>query len=210
MLGGLCVITAEGLVPGRTHQDVARAAVEGGAAMVQFRDKVGNGRRLYEVAAAIRRITLGAGVLFIVNDRLDVALAVGADGLHVGNEDIPPQVARRLLPPGAILGVSAATPEEALEAEGAGADYVGVGPIFATATKPDAGEAVGPERIAAVRAVTKLPILAIGGITAENAALAISAGASGVAVIASVAAAPDMLAEVRRLRAVAQGPGGPP
>jgi thiamine-phosphate diphosphorylase len=178
--------------------------------MVQFRDKVGNGRRLYEVAAAIRRITLGAGALFIVNDRLDVALAVGADGLHVGNEDIPPQVARRLLPPGAILGVSAATPEEALEAEGAGADYVGVGPIFATATKPDAGEAVGPERIAAVRAVTKLPILAIGGITAENAALAMSAGASGVAVIASVAAAPDMLAEVRRLRAVAQGLGGPP
>lgn len=190
--------------PGRGHLEVARAALAGGATLVQLRDKGATAAALFRLAAALLPLCRQAGVPLVVNDRLDVALAAGADGVHLGQDDLPAAEARRLLGPDRILGVSAATPAEARAAEQAGADYVGVGPVFPTATKPDAGEAVGLKALAAVRAAVAIPVLAIGGITAANAGAAVAAGADGVAVISAVSRAPDMAAAVRDLaRAVA-------
>ncbi|MGC8834846.1 MAG: thiamine phosphate synthase, partial [Armatimonadota bacterium] len=110
MISGICIITAEGLVHGRTHLDVAKAAVEAGADIVQLRDKTATTRKLFEAACRIRELTRGTRTRFVVNDRLDIALAAEADGVHIGDEDLPPEVARRILGPNAIIGVSAATP----------------------------------------------------------------------------------------------------
>jgi len=207
MLKGVCVITAAGLVPGRSHVDVAKAAVEAEAEMLQFRDKESDTRALYDTALEIRRITRGTRTLFIVNDRVDIALAVGADGVHVGDRDLPVEVARRLMGPDAVIGASAATAEEAVLAARAGASYLGVGPMFRTASKADAGEPVGPGRIAEVKAVVGIPVLGIGGIDLTNAQAVMAAGADGVAVISAAAGAADMVAAVRHLRRIASGGG---
>jgi thiamine-phosphate pyrophosphorylase len=184
--------------------EVARLAIQGGATLIQLRAEQ---RSTYEqvlLARALRDVTQEHGVPLIVNDRVDVALAVGADGVHVGHpgvEDLPPELARQLLGPEAIVGVSVATPEEATATAARGASYLSVGPIFATASKGDAGAAVGPERLTAVRAAIRLPLCAIGGITAANAALAIAAGADGVAVMSAVTMTADPMAATQRLAA---------
>jgi thiamine-phosphate pyrophosphorylase len=165
--------------------------------MVQLRDKSANARELCRLAQEIREVTRDSETLFIVNDRADIALVADADGLHVGPEDLPWAEARRLLGPGKILGVSAATPEEIREAEAAGADYLGVGPAYATGNKPDAGDAIGPEGVRRIVNATKLPVLAIGGITPENAPPIWRTGAAGIAVIGAVAGAEDMAAAIR-------------
>ena len=186
----LYVITDEQVSRGRSHLEVAEAAILGGADVVQLRDKTASGGRLYQVALVLRRLTREARIPFLVNDRLDIALATDADGVHLGQNDLPASVARRLLGPGRILGVSAETAEEAVRAEKDGADYLGVGPVFeARGTKSDAGEPVGLERIVRIRRQCGLPIVAIGGIDAENARLVREAGADSAAVISAVAAA---------------------
>jgi thiamine-phosphate pyrophosphorylase len=201
----LYVITDERLAGGRSHEEQARAALEGGAGIIQLRDKVSSSLRLYEAAVAIRQLTRAAGALLIVNDRVDIALAANADGVHVGPDDLPVAVARRLLP-GRIVGASAGTVEEAIVAERDGADYLGVGAVYeARSSKADAGAPVGPERVAAIRAAVRLPIVGIGGIKRENAAPVIAAGADGVAVITGVVAAPDIAAAARELIGVVQG-----
>lgn len=198
----LYVITDETLGGGRSHEEQARAALAGGAGVIQLRDKSAASRRLYEAAAAIRALTRPAGALLIVNDRIDIALAADADGVHVGPDDLPVAVARRLLP-GKIVGASAGTVEEAIAAERDGADYLGVGAVYeARGSKADAGAPVGPERVAAVRAAVRLPLVGIGGIKAANAAPVIAAGADGVAVITGIVAAPDIAAAARELLAV--------
>lgn len=184
---------------GRPLEQCVEAALRGGATAIQLREKHLSTRQLVELASALLPVVRHYGVPFIVNDRVDVALAVDADGVHLGTDDMPVELARRLLGPQRIIGASVESPEEALQAERAGADYLGVGPIFATTTKPDAGEPKGPELLAAVRRVTRLPIVAISGVTAQNAPLAIRAGADGVAVISAVMAAPDVEAATRRL-----------
>ena len=185
---------------GRTHEQVARAALRGGATAVQLRDKQATGRELLQWARQLRDLTRAAGVLFLVNDRVDVALAVHADGVHVGQEDVPVADARQLMGPGRVVGASAGNVEEALQAEQASADYLGVGPVFPTATKPDAGEAIGVDGLRRIVQAVRLPVVAIGGIPADNAGQAIRAGAVGVAVISAVAAADDMVAATRQLR----------
>jgi thiamine-phosphate pyrophosphorylase len=148
----------------------------------------------------MRDLTRAAGALLIVNDRLDVALAAEADGLHVGPDDLPVAVARRLLRPGMILGASAGTVEEAIAAERDGADYLGVGAVYeARGSKADAGAPVGPARVRAIRGAVRIPIVGIGGIKAENATAVIEAGADGVAVITAVVAAPDIAAAAARI-----------
>jgi thiamine-phosphate diphosphorylase len=205
----LYVITDERLGRGRSHLRIAEEAIRGGADVIQLRDKEASGGRLYEIALALRNVTREANVPFIVNDRLDIALAVGADGVHVGRDDLPASVVRRLLGPGRILGVSAETAEEAVAAEADGADYVGVGPIFeARGTKEDAGEPVGLSRIAQVRSRCRLPIVAIGGITAENARRVREAGADAAAVISAVAAADDIARAARELKLRLEGGAG--
>ena len=186
------VITDPGLSRGRGHVQVVTEAIRGGATVVQLRDKRAGGRELVEVGRALRQITREAGVLFIVNDRVDVALAVEADGVHVGQDDIPADIARRLIGAKMILGVSVADVQEASKAKADGADYLGIGAIYATATKSDAGAAIGPAVIADIKRAVDLPAVGIGGINIHNAAEVIQNGADGVAVISAVVGAPDV------------------
>ena len=197
------VITDPDLSRGRTPEEVCARAIEGGADVVQLRDKGAFSRRLYEAALRMRELTRKAGVLFIVNDRVDIALAADADGVHLGTDDFPVSEARRLLEPGKIIGASASTPEEARRAEAEGADYLGVGAMFeARTTKADAGAPIGPGAISTIKKHTNLPIVGVGGIKHSNAAEVISAGADGVAVISAVVTADDIAAAVRELKRI--------
>ena len=189
----LIVVTDPDCGAGRTVLDVVGAALRGGAPAIQLRMKDAAAREMTELARALLAETRAAGALLFINDRVDVALAVGADGAHVGQDDLPVAAARQIAPPGFLLGVSAESAQLARAAEGDGADYVGVGPVYATGSKADAGDAVGPGRIAQVVAAVRIPVVGIGGITIENAPPVIHAGAVGIAVISAVmrAAAPE-------------------
>jgi len=174
------------------------AVLAGGCRLVQLRDKHTPLAELYAVARALSERCRQAGALFIVNDRADLALAVGAGGLHVGQDDLPAAVARRILPVGMVLGVSTHDPEQAQQALADGADYVAVGSIFPTGTK--AGfQLVGPDLVRKLRPEIPVPLVGIGGITADNAAAVIEAGADAVAVISAVCAADDPEAATRGL-----------
>ena len=198
----LYVITDETLAGGLSHAEIARRAVAGGADVIQLRDKDSPSRDLLRAGREIRAITTAAGALFLVNDRLDVALACSADGVHLGQDDISPAVARQLAPPDFIIGVSAGSTSEARIAEAQGADYVVVSPVFATGSKADAGPGLGLGCIRKMRAAVRIPVLAIGGIGPGNAADVIRAGADGIAVISAVVAAPDIAKAARELRAI--------
>ncbi|MFA0758101.1 MAG: hypothetical protein PVTTEEND_001911 [Candidatus Fervidibacter sp.] len=203
-IAGLYVITDRFVNPHRSHIDLARAAVEGGASVVQLRDKTATTRQLLEWAQTIRQLTWRTATLFLVNDRVDIALAVDADGVHVGDEDLPVPIARRLLGAGKIIGRSVANEEEALRALSEGADYVSIGSVFRTATKPDAGEPVGLSMVRRVRQVLPpdYPLVAIGGITLQNAPLVWEAGADAIAVISAIANAENPLEAVQQFVAL--------
>ena len=204
----LYVITDEKVSRGRSHLQVAEAAIRGGADVLQLRDKESSGGRLYRVAVQLRKLTRDARISFIVNDRLDIALAADADGVHVGRDDLPASVVRDIMGPGRILGVSVETVEEAILAEKDGADYLGVGPVFeARGTKPDAGAPLGLDSIARIRRNCRLPIVAIGGIDAENARKVREAGADAAAVISAIVAADDIAQAARRLKRILDGTG---
>jgi thiamine-phosphate pyrophosphorylase len=196
----LYVITDPALSLGRSHAEIARAALEGGADAVQLRDKSSTGCNLSRWSREIQPLARKLGAVFMVNDRVDVALVAEADGAHVGQDDLPAREARRLLPRPRILGVSAGSLDEARRAEKDGADYVGIGPVFPTPTKPDAGKALGLERFAAIAAAVSIPVVAIGGITVENVASVFAAGAAGAAVVSAVVSAEDMAAAARALK----------
>ncbi len=178
---------------------MAAAAIAGGATVVQLREKTLATRQFLEAAVRTREVTRRAGVPLIINDRVDVALAVDADGVHAGPDDMPVGVARRLLGPDRIIGASAGTVAEAVEAERDGADYLGVGSVFATPSKADAGAPIGTRTVQAIVRAVRIPVVGIGGITPDNAAAVIDAGAAGVAVISAVANADDISAAVRHL-----------
>jgi thiamine-phosphate pyrophosphorylase len=199
---GVVVITSSGLIEGRGHRDVALAAIEGGADCVQLRAKELRDDELRPLARELADACRGAGVLFVVNDRVAVALESGADGVHLGRDDDPAN-ARSRLGPGPVLGVSVRTPDEARAAEATGADYLGV-TVFATATKPEA-VAGGLEGLHDIAAAASLPIVGIGGIDARNAGEVVAAGASGVAVISAVGAAEDPVAATRALVRAVRG-----
>jgi thiamine-phosphate pyrophosphorylase len=196
----LHVLTNHALSRGRDLLTVANAAIEGGATVIQLRDKKGSTRQLVEQGLTLRRLTRERGVLFIVNDRIDVALAVDADGVHIGqDDDMPVHLARQLLGPGRILGISAGNPAEGEAAIAAQPDYLSIGPIYATFTKTDAGSAIGTRLIADLCRRCNIPLIGIGGITAENAAEVVRAGAVGVAVITAVVSADDIAGAARKL-----------
>jgi len=187
----LCVVTDRRL-SGMSHEQLASRALEGGARFLQLRDKEMSTLDLFRVAETLRRLTRERGALFVVNDRADVAAACGADGVHVGREDLPVGAARRLLGPDAVIGASAGSVDEAREAAESGADYLGVGPVYeARGTKPDATAPSGTELIRAIASVVRVPIVAIGGIDRTRCAEVLRAGAHGVAVVSAVAAAGD-------------------
>ncbi len=198
---GLYLVTDERLSKGRPTAEIVRAAIRGGVDAVQLRGKDLPIREQLAIGRALRAITREAGVLFIVNDRVDLALALDADGVHVGQDDLPADVVRRLVGPDLIVGVSAATIAEARAALEEGADYIGVGPIWGTATKADAGEAVGPGLITTLKGAVDLPMVGIGGIGAANAAQVIAAGGAGVAVVSAIVSAADPEAAARDLKA---------
>ena len=185
---------------GRSHLEIADAAIRGGATAIQLRMKDASALTIVETARVLASRCREAGVAFIVNDRVDVALAAEADGVHIGQDDLPADAARALLGAAALVGVSAATVDEAAAAAQAGADYLGVGAVYGTATKADAGAAVGLARIREVAESCDLPIVGIGGITVDNAGAVIRAGAAGIAVITAVTMAEDMAEATRRLR----------
>jgi thiamine-phosphate pyrophosphorylase len=196
----LHVLTDREWSRGRDMLSVAAAALDGGATVIQLRDKTASTRVLIEEGLALRALTRERGALLIVNDRVDVALAVEADGAHVGQDDMPTRFVRRLLGPDRILGVSAATIEGADEAVTGGADYLGIGPIFPSLGKADAGPATGVGLLIELAERYTTPLVAIGGITAENATEVVRAGACGVAVITAVVHAEDITAASRQLR----------
>ena len=185
---------------GRDIITVARAAIDGGATIIQLRDKKASTRILVEQGLALRSLTCEHNVLFIVNDRVDVALAVDADGVHLGqDDDMPLQIARRLMGPERILGISAGNQKEAMAAVAADPDYLSVGPIFSTYAKPDAGAAIGTCLIAELVRRYSTPIIGIGEITAQNVGGFLQAGAIGAAVITTVVSADDIAAATRQL-----------
>jgi len=170
---------------------VAAAATRGGVTIVQLRDPDATTRALISAAGALQAVLAPHGIPLVINDRVDVALAVGADGVHLGDRDMPAATARRLLGPGRIVGVTVHDAAEARAVDTAVADYAGIGPVFATSTKAEARPAIGVDGFRALRRLVPLPAVGIGGIDAARAADVIAAGADGVAVVSAICAAPD-------------------
>ena len=187
----LIVITDSEMAAPRDVVDVVGAALRAGAPAVQLRDKVLPPRDLLPLAHRLRADTHAAGALFFVNDRLDLALAAGADGVHLGPDDLPVAAARRIAPPGFLIGHSADDPDAARRAVAAGADYIGCGAVFATRTKADAGAAIGVRRFREVARRVDVPVVAIGGVTVHSAPEVIAVGAAGCAVVGAVMGARD-------------------
>ena len=196
----LYVILDRAATRGRDLEEILDATIAGGCRLIQLREKEWPSGRLLPLAERLRERCRRGSVTFIVNDRVDLAIAVGADGVHLGQDDLPTRAARPLLRPGMVLGRSTHSVAQAREAQSEGADYIAVGSMFPTQTKPDF-ELVGPELIRAVRPATKSPLIGIGGITRENVAEVIRAGADGVAVISAVCGAPDPAAATREFLA---------
>ncbi len=188
---------------GRGAVDLARAMLAGGARLLQLRLKGVTTAELFETAGRLRELTAAAGATFIVNDRADVARAVGADGVHLGRDDLPIAAARPFLGADALIGVSTHDESQAAERTGSGADYLSVGPIFATTSKSPADPVVGCDRLRALRPRIAEPVVAIGGITAANAADVLTAGADAVAVIAALVRAVDVAAATAELLTIA-------
>ena len=196
----LYVVTDSGLSKGRTDAEVARLAYEGGADAVQLRMKNADGREMLEQAVLIREAADEMCRFFFVNDRVDIAMASGADGVHLGQTDMPLEKARDLMGETAIIGVSVDNVEQAIAAAEGGADYIGVGSIFRTNTKPDAKQSVGLGAIYEIRQAVDIPIVAIGGINRGNIQDVIRAGADSVAVVSAVVAQDDIKASAHELR----------
>lgn len=196
----LYIVLDPAVAGGRSVVEIARQALAGGATMLQLRDKRSSDREILGSATEIAKLCRSAHVPFIVNDRVDIAWASGADGVHLGHDDLPLAVARKLLGHDAIIGMSAGNLTELAAVLPANPDYLGVGPMYATCTKSDAGQPVGPAMIRTLReAAPTIPLVGIGGITADNAGAVMAAGADGIAVVSAVVAAPDVEAATRAL-----------
>lgn len=199
-LAGLHLVTDSALCGERGLLAVVEAAVRGGVRVVQLREKTLATRPFVERARALKALLQPLGVPLIVNDRLDVALACGADGVHVGQEDLSPKDMRRWMPQG-LIGLSIERLDQLDAAERLPVDYYGASPVFATTTKADAAPALGLDGLRALRARTTRPLVAIGGIGAHNAGAVMATGADAVAVVSALCAAPDPEDAARRLRA---------
>jgi len=197
-LAGLYVVIDTEWLKGRSHIKITERAIAGGAKVIQLRCKERSAREFLSIAMDLKKVCSEKDILFIVNDSLEVALAAGADGLHVGQDDLPAAVARKLLPIDMVLGCSVSTVDEAKKALADGADYLGVGAIFSTATKESAG-VVGTARIKEIKKSVNLPMVAIGGINKDNLKEVIKAGADAAAVISAVLGAEDVEKATRQL-----------
>lgn len=172
--------------------------------MVQLREKRAGSREFYQLAVALKNELNRSRIPLIINDRLDIALASGADGLHIGQDDLPIQIAIEHMPPGSIIGVSVSTPAEAREASKKGATYLGAGPVFYTPTKEDASAPIGLEGLRSIRQLIDIPLVAIGGINEENLADIRKTGADGAAVVSALMGRPDIEASAQRMMRIWQ------
>jgi thiamine-phosphate pyrophosphorylase len=189
------LVTDSGLSKKGTLSDV-REAVESGCRIVQYREKDKSTKEMVEEASKIKKICSGRAI-FLINDRIDVALAVDADGVHIGQDDMPIELARKLLGKDKIIGLSVNNKEEAILAEKAGADYLGLGPIFDTSTKKDAGNGIGPLKIKEAKDAVKIPVVAIGGINKENCESVLQNGADSLVAISAVVCSDDVKRETK-------------
>ncbi len=198
-IGVLHVITDTTVQSKYTHPQLTELAIQGSADTIQFRHKNGTTRELIQIAQQMQTVCANHDVPLIVNDRADIALAVGASGTHFGQDDMPVAIGRKILSTETIIGASARTEEKMLEAITEGADYIGFGPIYQTSSKPDAETPKGLERLQRMCEIAKCPVIAIGGITLQTAAAVINAGAHGIAVISAVCSQPDPIAATQNL-----------
>jgi len=196
---GVYLVTDRACCGERSVDEVVSAAIRGGVTLVQLRDKNIDARPMLALGRRLLELLRPAGIGLIVNDRIDVALALDAEGVHIGQQDMPYAEARRQLGPTKIIGVSVGSEAEARQAAGWDVDYVGVGPVYPTATKPDAGTALGADETARLARISGHRAVAIGGIDATNAAALYAAGLEGVAVISAICAAPDPGAATRSI-----------
>ena len=199
---GLYLVTDRDLSGGRPLEEVVLASVRGGAACVQIREKNLSTRAFIEEALRIKDLLAPFRVPLVINDRVDVALAVKADGIHVGQDDMPYETARRLLGSAALIGLSVETWEDVERAQALDVNYLGVSPVFETPTKTDTRGSWGLEGLAKIRAFSRHPLVAIGGLNLSNAEAAVRAGADAVAVVSAVCAAPDPFAASRDLTGI--------
>jgi thiamine-phosphate pyrophosphorylase len=198
-LHGIYVILDPSVCPTRSLRDVLTQSAAAGARIFQYRNKTASMKEAYAEALVLRKTAAEAGVLFIVNDRCDLALAVDADGVHLGQDDVAYAYARRLLGPDKLIGLSTHNADQVKDAARLNPDYIGFGPIFPPGSKQDHDPVVGLEGLRQVRPLTGLPMFAIGGIHAEQARAVMQAGANGIAVISAVLAAPDVKKAVEQL-----------
>jgi len=195
----LYLVTDRKLSLGRSLLEVIKPAVDGGVTVVQLREKEVDSREFYREALEIKEFLDSRDIPLIINDRLDIALAIDAAGVHLGQEDLPIGVARNILGPGKIIGASVFTPDDAIQAEAAGADYLGLSPIFVTATKPELMNQIGLEGIGPIRRATRLPLIGIGSMNETNACSVIRAGLDGVAVVSAICCRPDACAAAEKI-----------
>jgi thiamine-phosphate pyrophosphorylase len=196
---GVYLVTDRGLCRNRSLQDIVLQAVQGGAAYVQLREKDLSTRDFVEEAIAVKKLLLPFHVPLIINDRIDVALACGADGIHIGQEDMPYETARKLMGQEAIIGLSVETWVDVEASQNLDVDYIGVSPVFATPTKTDTKEPWGLEALRKIKSFSRHPLVAIGGINESNARAVVKAGADCLAVVSAVCSADDPAAAVANL-----------
>lgn len=197
------LVTDDGCLQGRALIDCVREALEGGVTLVQYRAKTASSAEMYAEALQLKALCDSFKVPLIINDRLDIAMAVGAAGVHLGQDDLPCAVARRILGEEYLIGVSAHNPTEAKAALQSGADYLGCGAVFGTATKADVKK-LGTDGLAAICREKGLPVVGIGGVTADNYREVRAAGADGAAIVSGILAQPDISATVRAIAKVSQ------
>lgn len=197
------LVTDDGCLQGRALIDCVREALEGGVTLVQYRAKTASSAEMYSEALQLKALCDSFKVPLIINDRLDIAMAVGAAGVHLGQDDLPCTAARRILGEDYIIGVSAHNPAEAAEALQSGADYLGCGAVFGTATKADVKK-LGTDGLAAICREKGLPVVGIGGVTADNYREVRAAGADGAAIVSGILAQPDIRATVKAIARVSQ------
>lgn len=196
----LYLVTDRSLSRGRSTLEIVRAAVRGGVTCVQLREKTCSTREFIAEALRIKSFLDSSSVALIINDRVDVALAVAADGVHLGQSDMPLAAARSIVGDSMVIGISVESRRDAVEAESGGADYLGVSPIFATPTKTDTAAPLGLAGLQAIRRVVKIPLVGIGGLNRGNAAEVVRSGADGVAVVSAIVAAEDPEQAARELK----------
>lgn len=197
------LVTDDGCLQGRALLDCVREALEGGVTLVQYRAKTASSAEMYAEALQLKALCDSFNVPLIINDRLDIAMAVGAAGVHLGQDDLPCAAARKILGEDYIIGVSAHNPAEAKAALQSGADYLGCGAVFGTATKADVKK-LGTEGLAAICKAKGLPVVGIGGVTADNYREVRAAGADGAAIVSGILAQPDIRATVKAIAKVSQ------